>query len=69
MFEYLTEIEKLGYNWSVSNKDGIYICRIWKDIVVNRQMTRPLYIGTFGKCLEDTITDCIGKFNDKHKLF
>jgi hypothetical protein len=67
MFDELVRIEKLGYNWSVANKDGIYLCRIWKDVVVNRQMTRPVYVGTFGKYIEDAINECIGKFNDKLK--
>lgn len=60
--EELINIGKLGYRWSVSkSQTGHYVCRIWKDRVINKQTKVEIY-SAFGNNVDAVICETLGKY-------
>lgn len=57
-----------GYQWSIAvSNTNHYVCRIWQDSVTNKEFVRNLYVGAYGKVLQDVIEECFTKFKEKRK--
>lgn len=74
------ELEKLGWNWCVGwdtldNPDGLYYCRIWKEMSPALQKLSGKRKGMYwkeerkfvydvGKTIDEAVAGCLRKFHE-----